>query len=106
MNFNATHWTQLIDLTLCGIFEPSMTEDFSESELRESLLNGTKLDLPDLPSHSQAMERAVKLTMKASQTVYGFESRHQHITAKVLSQKLRTAFMSKGSYMEQFDCIY
>ena len=71
-----------------------MTEDFSESELRESLLDGTKLDLPDLPSHSQAMERAVKLTTEASQTIYGFEARHQHITAKVLSQKLWTAFMS------------
>ena len=82
-----------------------MTEDFSESELREQLLNGNKLDLPDLPSHSQAMERAVKLTTEASTTVYGFEARHQHITAKVLSRKLGTAFLSKGYYMEQFDNI-
>ena len=106
INFNATHWTQLIDLTLCGIFEPPMTKDFSESKLRESLLNGTKLDLQDLPSHSQAMEWAVKLTTEASQTVYGFEARHQHITAKVLNQKLRTAFLSKGSYMEQYIKLY
>ena len=105
INFNATHWTQLIDLTLCGIFEPPMT-DFSESKLRESLLNGIKLDLPDLPPHSQAMERAVKLTTEASQTVYGFEARHQYIPAKVLSQKLWSAFLSKGSYMEQFNSIY
>ena len=74
-----------------------MMKYFSESELRESLLNGTKLDLPDLPSHSQAKERAVKLTTETSQTVYGFEARLQHINAKVLSQKLRTAFLSKGS---------
>ena len=83
-----------------------MTEDYSESELRESLLNGTKLDLTDLSSHSQAVERAVKLTTEASQTLYGFEARHQHIAAKVLSQKLRMAFLSKGSYMEQYDSIY
>ena len=83
-----------------------MMKVFFEFELQESLLNGTKLDLPDLPSHSQAMEWAVKLTTEASQTVYGFEARHQHITAKVLSQKLRTAFMSKGSYREQFDSVY
>ena len=87
-------------------FKPPMTEDFSEFEFRESLLNGTKLDLPDFPSHCQAMEMAVKLTTEASQTVHGLEARHQHITAKVLSQKLRTAFLSKGSYMEQFDSIY
>ena len=74
--FNATHWTQFIDLTLCGIFELPMMKDFSEFELRESLLNGTKLDLLDFPSHSQAMEWAVKITTEASQTVYGFEARH------------------------------
>ena len=83
-----------------------MMKDSSESEHRELLLNGTKLDLPDLPWHSQAMERAVKLITEASQTVYGFEVRHQHIIAKVLSQKLRTAFLSKGSYRGQFDSIY
>ena len=86
-----------IDLTLCGIFEPPMMKDFSESELRESLLNGTKLDLHDLPSHSLAMERAVKSITEASQTVFGFKARYQHKTAKVLSQKLRTAFLSKGA---------
>ena len=77
-----------------------MIKDFSESELRESLLNGTKLDLPDLPSHSQAMEQAVKLTTEASQTVYGFEASHQHITVKVLNQKLRMAFLKseKSTY--------
>ena len=106
INFNAIHWTQLIDLTLRGIFEPPLTKDFSESELRESWLNGTKLDLPDLPSYSQTMESVVKLTTEASQTVYGFEARHQHIRAKVLSQKLRTAFLSKGSYREKFDSIH
>ena len=54
-----------------------MTEDFSESELRELLL--------DLPSHSQVMEQTVKLTTEASQTVYGFEARHQALTHNSLS---------------------
>ena len=83
-----------------------MMKDFSESELQESLLNGTKFNLPDMPSHSQAMERAVKLTTEASQTVYSFEARHQHITAKVLCKKLKTAFLYKGTYREQFDSIF
>ena len=34
-----------------------MMKDFFEFELRESLLNGTELDLSDFPSHSQAMEQ-------------------------------------------------
>ncbi len=72
--------------------------------------NGSKIlkkpkDL-NATSHSQGVERAVKLVTEASQSVYGFEARHQHIFAKVLCQQLRPAFSSKGSYMELFDSIY
>ena len=71
--------------------------------ITRSLLNATKFDSSDSPSHFHAMEQAVKVTTEASQTVYGFEARH--IITKVLSQKLRTAFLSKGFYVEQFDYI-
>ena len=100
------HWTQLVNLSQNGVCEPPFTEGFSENELRESLMNGTKLDLSDLPSHSQCVERAVKLTTEASQSVYGFEARHRHIIAKVLCHKLRpSSSSSKGSDMELFDSI-
>jgi len=67
--------------------------------------NGTELKLPDLPSHSQSVERAVKLTSEASAIVYGQESRHRHIIAKVASHQMRPAFDSKGSYAESYDDI-
>ena len=67
-----------IDLTWFGIFERPILKDFYESELRESLLNGIKRDLLDLPSHSQAMKRAVKLTMEASQTVWFWSEASTH----------------------------
>ena len=66
INTEATHWSQLISLSESSICEPALTEDFSDQELQDALLNDTKLDLPELPSHSQSVERAVKLTSEAS----------------------------------------
>ena len=102
INFKVVHWTDLIDLSVNGVCEPPLTLDFSDDELQNSLLTGEKINLP----HSQGVERAVKLVTEASQSMYGFEARHQHILAKVLCQQSRPAFWSKGSYIELFDSIY
>ena len=106
INFKAVLWTDFIDLSVNGVCEPPLTLDFSDNELQNSLLTGEKINLPDFPSHSQGVERAVKLVTEVSQSVHGFKARHQHILAKDLCQQLRPAFSSKGSYMELFDSIY
>ena len=106
INFKAVHWTDLIDLSVNGVCEPPLTLDFSDNELQNSLLTGEKINLPDFPSHSQGVEWAVKLVTGASQSVYGFEARYQHILAKVLCQQLRPAFSSKGSCMKLFYSMY
>lgn len=67
--------------------------------LQEALQNGTKLPLPDLSSQSPSVERAVKLTSEASHAVYGLESRHRHILAKVISRKMMSLFAFKSSYL-------
>ena len=77
--FKAVHWTDLIDLSVNGVCEPPLTLDFSDNELHNSLLTGEKINLPDFPSHSQGVERAVKLVTEASQSVYGFVAGHQHM---------------------------
>ena len=76
INFKDVHWTDLIDLSVNGVGNPPLTLDLSDNELQNSLLTGEKIDLPDFPSHSQGVERAVKLVTEASQSVYGFEARH------------------------------
>ena len=106
INFQAVYWTDLIDLSVNGVYEPPLTQAFSDNESQNSLLTGEKIDLPDSPSHSQGAERAVKLLMEFSQSMYDFKARHQHILAKVLCQQLRPAFSSKGSYIELFNSIY
>ena len=87
INFKVVHWTDLIELPVNGVCEPPLTLDFSDDESQNSLLIGEKINLPDFPWHSEGVERAVKLVTEASQSVYGFEARHQHILAKVLCQR-------------------
>ena len=106
INLAAHHWSELVNLNQPGVCEPGVTEDFPMEDIKESLLSGVKLDLPILPSHSQSVERAVKLTSEASYQVYGVDSRHKHIMTKVLSRKLRPAFISKGHYDQCYNDIF
>lgn len=103
INTAAQHWCELIELSQAGICEPALTEAFSEQELEEALQKGNKLELPDLPAHSQSVERAVKLTSEVSHVVYGYEARHKTIITKQLGRQLRSPFGSKGAYKAQFD---
>lgn len=60
--------------------KPALTEGISDEELQEALQNGSqidpfcRIDIPELPLHSQSVERAVKLMSKVSYTVYGLDS--------------------------------
>ena len=103
INTEATHWSELISLSQSGICEPAITEHIPDQVLQEALLNGSKVELPDLPSHSQSVEQAVKLTSEASHTVYGLEARQNHIIARTVSRQMRPSFASKGSYTEHYD---
>ena len=106
INFDARHWYELTNLSQKGICEPALTEEFSDHELQNALIHGTKLEIPDLPSHSQSVERAVKLTTEASQVTYGKESRHRHILAKIRCRQMRPPYASKGHYSENYDDLY
>ena len=106
INYEAEHWSELIDLSQEGVCEPGVTVGFSDEEIEEAILTGSKLSLPVFPSHSQSVERAVKLTSEASCVVFGQEARHKHIVAKVLSRKSRPAFSSKGHYEQAYSDIF
>ena len=91
INFKAVHWTDLIDLSVNGVCEPPLTQDFSDDELQNSLLTGEKINLPDFPSHSQGVERAVKLVTEASQSVYGFVASAPAHTCKSFVPTIETS---------------
>ena len=60
--------------------------------------NNSLLKLPDLPSHSQSVERSVKLVTEASHSYYGFDNRHKSITVwpKSLAEKCAVCLHPKA----------
>ena len=53
INFNATSYTQLIDLRGTGITEPPLTLALSDA------FKTTPFEVPNYPCHTQAVERAI-----------------------------------------------
>ena len=105
INYDAERYWELIDIDNPGIGEPACTAKFLKSELEEMMQTQSKPELPVYPSHSQSVERAVKLVSEASQCVFGKARRHQHILGKVRSRKLRKSFSSKKYYEENYEEI-
>ena len=98
VNTNANVWMDLINWR-DSKYEPASTRDISDDELVAALETGSKkLDLPYLPSHSQSVERAIKLVSYASSLVYGFERRHQTILTILSSRRSRPKFTTKKRY--------
>ena len=82
---------------------PPLILELSNTEIESCLNNDLKPDIPSLPSHSQSVERSVKLVSEASHVSYGLESRHKTIVAKILGRNMRPSFSSKGYYQHCFE---
>ncbi|XP_047131321.1 uncharacterized protein LOC124810448 [Hydra vulgaris] len=106
INFNANHWYELVDISITKVTEPPTTQHFSIEQIQYMIDNNVKPEISDFPSHSQSVERAVKLVSEASQYVYGLENRHSCILTKLLSRKMRKPYISKGHYSHSYDDIF
>ena len=73
INWNASTWQDLIDLTDIEFQEPATTQHLSDAEIFSLTQKDCLCEILDLPSHSQTVERSVKLVSDASHTVYGYE---------------------------------
>lgn len=104
---DAGHWAELINLEdFASLREPATTRHLSNEDLFNYLTNKTLPDLPTLPSHSQSVERSVRLVSEASKCVYGFDNRHKSIMTKIVSRKSRPKFSSNGFYVQMYDDIF
>ena len=54
-----------------------------------------KLQMPNFPCYTQAVERAVKVVTEAAVNCFGHESRHGWILNVMNSQKMKPSFQSK-----------
>lgn len=67
LNFNALEYFDMIDWAVCPISEPPVIKAMTDTELRNLITTEVTPTVPFLkfPSHTQAVERHVKLVTKA-----------------------------------------
>ena len=86
LNFQAAHYTDMVDLNTVNITSTPILSNLSSVDLELSIDN-ERWEFFDYPSHTQAVERTVKLVTDASNTVYGYENRHAYIKTTPESRK-------------------
>ena len=80
INFNSQEWSTLINLEDVDCFQPPCVEEFNNEVIANIVQNrGTP---PNIPCHSQAVERAVKLTSDLSKKAVSLRKRYNLILAK------------------------
>ncbi|KAG7163288.1 hypothetical protein Hamer_G004403 [Homarus americanus] len=81
INVNATKLSELVDLSL-EVLEPPLTTSLTSQELRN--LKETPMQVPKWPSHTQSVERCVKMVTEAAGHVYSHERREESTQGCVL----------------------
>ncbi|KAG7168745.1 hypothetical protein Hamer_G023835, partial [Homarus americanus] len=84
INVNATKLSELVDLSL-EVLEPPLTTSLTSQELRN--LKETPMQVPKWPSHTQSVERCVKMVTEAAGHVYSHERREEYIDFSQISRE-------------------
>jgi len=105
INFDAAAWTDMIDLNdlQSSTLEPPSTLHFSIDQLNQFCRSGEEPEIDIFPSHTQSVERCVRMVSSVSKYVCGQDRRHNTINVQILSDLVRPTFANKGSYCENFD---
>lgn len=101
VNFEATDYVDLIDWQACCVTSPPVLREISSRELLKMVederpMNGW--DFIEFPSHTQAVERMVKLVTEASGKAVGPQNRDRFIRATLESREHMPKFETKHDY--------
>ena len=89
LNFSATSYVDMINWNNV-IYEPPLTLHLTDADLNACIKH--PLEVLPYPGHTQAVERAVKLTTEASSSVIGEKQRDGMIHQKIQSRKIVKKF--------------
>ena len=76
-----------------GATEPPLTCKLTSSSLKKFV--DTPMEVPEWPSHTQSVERCVKMVTEAAAHVYSHERREGYIRSQVVSRELMSKNTSK-----------
>ena len=103
VNFKASSYLELTDFSkvdITYITEPPLTFDIPQEDLH-NCYQGINLKLPDIPCHSQNVERAVAATTEAAENAIGQAKRHAHILQTTKSRQSLPTNATKKQFMEK-----
>lgn len=100
INFEATHYSELISWDEIDLTTPPAMHNFSTSELADYFNQNEVPQLPilDYPCHTQSVERIVQEVSKASKMVCVFEARDGLILSEISHRKLMPSLRTKADY--------
>lgn len=98
VNFESEAYHQLIDWRNTVVTEPPLSFSISSAELEQVV--SKPLEVPDIPCHSQGVERWVSEVTRASGKVSGHERRHRMILTRTRSVKELPETDTKRSFVE------
>ena len=93
INVGAECLSELTELTPAEASEPRLTCTLTSDQIKEFILK--PMVVPDWSSHTQSVERCVKLVTEAAANVYSHEKRDGVIRAQVVSRKIMSSNKSK-----------
>ena len=96
LNWDAENYTQIIDWDLKDFCEPPITMKLSDDEIRR--FYSGDMFIPNYPSQSQSVERAVKLVSDACTSAYAYEDRHQLALSTQAARKERQSYETKEKF--------
>ncbi|KAK0060045.1 hypothetical protein Bpfe_010573 [Biomphalaria pfeifferi] len=94
------HYVDLINWQEAEVTAPPLLANIPMSEITSRIhdQNNIMLSIIQVPCHTQAVERHVKLVTEASQSVCGERARNGFIKNRILSRQQMTAFNQKTDY--------
>ena len=102
INFDADIYYEMIDWQNVEVTPPPLLQDFTNDEIDKAIVEGNALllgsKLLNIPCHTQAVERMIKLVTVASSKVCGQTSRDGYNRAALQSRKVIPTFNTKNQF--------
>ena len=93
------NYTDMINWQEENVTEPPLTRGISSEEIDILIRTKGQKEFPNLPCHTQAVERCVKLVTEASSLVCGDESRDGLILSRIESRQKMPNFETKRQFV-------
>ena len=93
INIKAVKLNELVDLACDDVTEPPLTSKLTTAIVRKFIEQ--PMEVPDWSSHTQSVERCVKMVTDAAAHVYSHDRREGYIRSQVISRQLMSRNNSK-----------